>query len=245
MSRPSRPARSRRAVWRSNWPTLAVVCALAGDRARSLRTLRLWSRPGRDPISDTATRSVAGGPIPAVRRPENVSISASARTLDCPAEQDAADAHRIRPRVHTPPRLRVPAPFDCRWIPTAHENVVTIGDLQSQAQPPVGVASAAGRSQGGWQAEQSASAQRIPKSVPVPATPATQRREDQDPDSAARRTQARNPSHVVRRMSEHTGRQALLRPRPFGRTALCRSLSSLPVSSEPDAPKPETIGLPR
>ena len=117
---------------------------------------------------------------------------------------------------------------------------------QSQARAPVGTAfrGRAG-SQGTWQAERSASTRRIPKSVPVAATPAMQHREDRGPDSAARGTQVRNLSYLVRRMSEHTGRQVLLRPRPFARTVLCRSLSCLPESSEPDAPKPETVGLPQ
>ena len=40
-------------------------------------------------------------------------------------------------------------------------------------------------------------------------------------------------------------RQALTRPRPFARTALGQSLCCSPMSSEPGAPIPETIGLPQ
>ena len=125
------------------------------------------------------------------------------------------------PTLAPPPR----APFECRHVPTVYENEGTSETVRARPEHRSEPLSGAERAQGTWQAERSASTRRIPKSVPVAATPAIQHREDRGPDSAARGTQVRNLSYLVRRMIEHTGRQALLRPRPFARTVLCRSLS--------------------
>lgn len=50
------------------------------------------------------------------------------------------------------------------------------------------------------------------------------------------------PRNAIRRMREHTGSQARLRPRPSAGTVLGRSLACSPRSFERSAPKPETSG---